>query len=60
MSTFTFLLSLLLVPCPTVEIHELVVLRVVEEGSENVLLDCKFSFDESEVDQLEVKWYFKV
>ena len=58
MSTFTFLLSLLLVPCLTVEIHELVVPRVVEEGSENVLLDCNFSFNESEVDQLEVKWYF--
>ena len=58
MSTLTFFLSLLLAPCLTVEIKELVVPRVVEMGSENVLLDCNFNFNESEVEQLEVKWYF--
>ena len=42
----------------SVEIHELVVPLVVEEGSENVLLDCNFNYNESEADQLEVKWYF--
>lgn len=42
----------------SVEIHELVVPGVVEEGSENVLLDCNFNYNESEADQLEVKWYF--
>ena len=42
----------------SVKIHELVVPGVVEEGSENVLLDCNFDYDESEAEQLEVKWYF--
>ena len=41
-----------------VEIHELSVPGVVEEGSENVLLDCNFSYNETEEEQLEVKWYF--
>ena len=50
---------LLLASCSlAVEIHELVVPGVVEEGSENVLLDCNFSYNESETEQLEVKWYF--
>ena len=40
------------------EIHELNVPKVVEEGSENILLDCNFDYDESEADQLRVKWYF--
>ena len=42
----------------SVEIHELNVPKTVEEGSENILLDCNFDYDESEADQLEVKWYF--
>ena len=42
----------------SVEIHELNVPKTVEEGSENILLDCNFNYNESEADQLEVKWYF--
>ena len=42
----------------SVEIIELSVPKVVEEGSENILLDCNFSYEESEAKQLEVKWYF--
>ena len=50
---------LLLIPFViSVEIHELNVPKTVEEGSENILLDCNFDYDESEADQLEVKWYF--
>ena len=41
-----------------VEIQEMVVPSVVEVGSENVVLDCNYSFDEAEAEQLEVKWYF--
>ena len=41
-----------------VEIIELSVPKVVEEGSENILLDCNFRYEESEAYQLEVKWYF--
>jgi hypothetical protein len=52
------LLLLVLSTALAVEIHELVVPGVVEEGSENVLLDCNFSYNESETDQLEIKWYF--
>ena len=54
-------LAALLLLCSSnlaVEIHELVVPGVVEEGSENVLLDCNFSYNSSETDQLEIKWYF--
>ena len=42
----------------SVHINELTVPKAVEEGSENILLDCNFDYDESEADQLEVKWYF--
>ena len=42
----------------SVEIHELNVPKTVEEGSENILLDCNFDYDENEADQLEIKWYF--
>ena len=41
-----------------VDIHELTVPAVVEEGSENVLLDCNFSYNDTEEEQLEIKWYF--
>ena len=41
-----------------VDIHELTVPGVVEEGSENVLLDCNFSYNDTEEEQLEIKWYF--
>jgi hypothetical protein len=42
----------------TVEIVDLVVPSVVEVGSENVVLDCNYQFEESEASELEVKWYF--
>ena len=42
----------------SVEIFELSVPKVVEEGSGNILLDCNFRYEESEANQLEVKWYF--
>ena len=44
--------------CWAVEIQEMVVPSVVEVGSENVVLDCNYSFEEAEAEQLEVKWYF--
>lgn len=31
---------------------------VVELGSENILLDCDFDYDEDEKVQLDIKWYF--
>ena len=37
---------------------DLVVPSVVEVGSENVVLDCNYKFEESEASELEVKWYF--
>ena len=42
----------------TLEIVEFVVPSVVEVGSENVVLDCNYNFDEAEASELEVKWYF--
>ena len=42
----------------TVEIIDLVVPSVVEVGSENVVLDCNYAFEDSEASELEVKWYF--
>ena len=36
-----------------VDIHELTVPAVVEEGSENVLLDCNFSYNDTEEELLE-------
>ena len=44
----------------TVEIVDLVVPSVVEVGSENVVLDCNYSFEDSEASELEVKWYFRL
>ena len=40
------------------KIRELVVPSVVELGSENILLDCDFDYDEDEKVQLDIKWYF--
>ena len=57
MSEF-YLFTLLVSAVTCVEIQELTVPGVVEEGSENVLLDCNFHYNTSEADQLEVKWYF--
>ena len=50
--------AILLPVITSVEIHELTVPGAVEEGSENVLLDCNFNYNESEAEQLEIKWYF--
>ena len=40
------------------EIVDLTVPSVVEVGSENVVLDCNYNFEEAEASELEVKWYF--
>ena len=40
------------------EIVDFVVPSVVEVGSENVVLDCNYNFEEAEASELEVKWYF--
>ena len=53
-----YLLALLASSAMSVEIQELTVPGVIEEGSENVLLDCNFQYNSSEAEQLEVKWYF--
>ena len=42
----------------SLEIVDFVVPSVVEVGSENVVLDCNYNFDEAEGSELEVKWYF--
>jgi len=55
---YLFSLILMIPSVISVEIQELTVPKVVEDGSENVLLDCNFHYNESEADQLEVKWYF--
>ena len=39
----------------TLEIVEFVVPSVVEVGSENVVLDCNYNFEEAEASELEVK-----
>ena len=39
-------------------IRELDVPSLVEYGSENILLDCDFDYDENEKVQLDIKWYF--
>ena len=55
------ILILFLVAAPatlSLEMIELVVPAVVEVGSENVVLDCNYAFDEAEASELEVKWYF--
>ncbi len=40
------------------EIRQLSVPKLVELGSENVLLDCDYDYDEREKLQLDIKWYF--
>ena len=53
------LLSVLLVPrSHSLEITDFTVPSVVEVGSENVVLDCNYSFEPEEASELEVKWYF--
>ena len=41
-----------------VSIDDIMVPPVVEEGEENVILDCPFKFNFEEEDYLELKWYF--
>ena len=50
--------AIVLSTCGCVEIKEMVVPAVVEVGSENVVLDCNYNFEQAEAEQLEVKWYF--
>ena len=42
----------------SVKIRELIVPELVELGSQDVLLDCDFDYNESEKYQLDIKWYF--
>lgn len=41
-----------------VDIRELSVPKLVELGSENVVLDCDYDYDEREKMELDIKWYF--
>ena len=41
------------------KIRELSVPSVVELGSENILLDCDFDYNDTERIQLDIKWYFE-
>ena len=41
-----------------VDILELSVPELVELGSENVVLDCDYDYDEREKMELDIKWYF--
>ena len=42
----------------SVKIRDLVIPELVELGSEDILLDCDFDYNESEKYQLDIKWYF--
>lgn len=42
-----------------VKIRELSVPSMVELGSENILLDCDFDYNDTERIQLDIKWYFE-
>ena len=48
----------LLSPVLGVSIDRVQVPPVVEEGEESVILDCPFSFNYDEEENLELKWYF--
>ena len=41
-----------------VDISKLDIPAAVEVGSENIVLDCPFTYSDEEADNLEVKWYF--
>ena len=41
------------------KIRELSVPPMVELGSENILLDCDFDYNDTERIQLDIKWYFE-
>ena len=52
------ILSSLVLKSNSLDITEFIVPSVVEVGSENVVLDCNYNFEEEEASELEVKWYF--
>ena len=41
-----------------VDIIKIDIPAAVEVGSENIVLDCPFTYTEEEADNIEVKWYF--
>ena len=54
----SLLIFSLLSPTLGVSIDRVQVPPVVEEGEESVILDCPFSFNYDEEENLELKWYF--
>ena len=54
----TLIFILLFSGVTAVRIRELNVPALVEDGSENILLDCDYDYEENEKVQLEIKWYF--
>ena len=58
MFSFVLLSALLVLESTSLEITDFTVPSVVEVGSENVVLDCNYSFEPEEASELEVKWYF--
>ena len=57
-SSVLILSALLVTKTNSLDITEFNVPSVVEVGSENVVLDCNYNFDQEEASELEVKWYF--
>ena len=41
-----------------VKITEVNIPSIVEVGSENIILNCNYKFEDDEAHQLEIKWYF--
>ena len=58
MLSVAFLSALLLTESSSLDITQFIVPSVVEVGSENVVLDCNYNYDQEEASELEVKWYF--
>ena len=58
MFSLVVLSALLVLKSSSLEITDFTVPSVVEVGSENVVLDCNYSFEPEEASELEVKWYF--
>ena len=42
----------------SVKITEVNIPSIVEVGSENIILNCNYHFEDDEAQQLEIKWYF--
>ena len=57
-SSVLILSALFVTKTNSLDITEFNVPSVVEVGSENVVLDCNYNFDQEEASELEVKWYF--